>query len=79
MRAGFAEHPFIVLSKSPAHDPTLCLVMRIGAFAFAEHIKYSLASRKTAAFAGRVSLLPYSAKMRYYITKPVARPNAMSF
>ena len=53
--------------------------MRSGAFAFAEHMNYSLTSRKTAAFAGRVSPLPYSAKMRYYITKPVALPTAMSF
>ena len=53
--------------------------MRSGAFAFAEHMNYSLASRKTVAFAGRVSLLPYSAKMRYYITKPIARTAAMSF
>ena len=34
-----------------ARHPTLCWVMRIGAFAFAEHTKLSLASRKTVAFA----------------------------
>ncbi len=53
-----------------ARHPTLCWVMRSGAFAFAEHIKYSLASRKTAAFAGGVSPPPYSANGRYCIVQP---------
>ena len=35
---------------------------------------YSLASRKTVAFAGGVSPLPYSASGRCYITLSVARP-----
>ena len=53
-----------------ARHPTLCWVMRSGAFAFAEHIKYSLASRKTAAFAGGVSPPPYPANGRYCIVQP---------
>ena len=44
--------PFFYLKQiARARHPTLCWVMRIGAFAFAEHTKLSLASRKTVAFA----------------------------
>ena len=44
--------PFYYLKQiARARHPTLCWVMRIGAFAFAKHTKLSLASRKTVAFA----------------------------
>ena len=46
------------------------------AFAFAEHMNYSLASRKTVAFAGGVSPLPDSANERYNIILSVARTAA---
>ena len=59
---------------------------RSGAFAFAEHMNYSLASRKTMAFAGGVasrpcsasgvSPLPDSANERYNIILSVARTAA---
>ena len=55
------------------------------AFAFAEHTKLSLASRKTAAFVGgvsplpysarAVSALPYSANRRYRIAQPCCAAN----
>ena len=52
MRAQASPSNLLYLKQiARARHPTLCWVMRIGAFAFAEHTKLSLASRKTVAFA----------------------------
>ena len=68
--------PFYCLKQiARASHPMFRRVMRSGAFAFAEHMNYSLASRKTVAFAGGVSPRPYPAKMRYRIAQPYCAAN----